>query len=200
MAKTHPEKEGLRERKRRETLHRITETGLKQFIANGYEETTLEAIAAASGISRRTFFYYFKSKEEILLAWQAGWGESLRAAVMMESSDQPPLDAVRNALLRVVSRYATDEMIAIDRLMRTTETLRARKQATYAQQEQILFSALCERWSEPGRQASLRLVAMVSIGVMRIAIEKWGQDGCAGQLKDYLKDVFADLKYVMSSA
>ena len=60
--------EGWRERKRRETLQRIAEMGLKLFIANGYEATTLEAIAAASGISARTFFYYFKSKEDILLA------------------------------------------------------------------------------------------------------------------------------------
>ena len=63
-------KEGLRERKRLETLRRIAETGLKLFIAHGYEGTTLEAIAEAAGISRRTFFYYFKSKEEVLLAWQ----------------------------------------------------------------------------------------------------------------------------------
>jgi AcrR family transcriptional regulator len=55
--------EGLRERKKRETLQRIAETGLKLFIAQGYEGTTLEAIAEAAGISRRTFFYYFKSKK-----------------------------------------------------------------------------------------------------------------------------------------
>jgi hypothetical protein len=45
-------------------------SGLKLFVANGYEATTLEAVAAAAGISRRTFFHYFKSKEELLLAWQ----------------------------------------------------------------------------------------------------------------------------------
>ena len=48
----------LRERKRRLTLDLIAKTGLKLFIENGYEATTLDAIAAAAGISRRTFFYY----------------------------------------------------------------------------------------------------------------------------------------------
>ena len=44
--------EGLRERKRRETSRRIAETGLKLFLKNGYENTTLDEIAAAAGISR----------------------------------------------------------------------------------------------------------------------------------------------------
>ncbi len=38
---------------------------MKSFLAKGYQETTLDEIAAAAGISRRTFFYYFKSKNEI---------------------------------------------------------------------------------------------------------------------------------------
>ena len=62
----------------RKTLERIAETGLKLFSRNGYEATTLDAIAEAAGISRRTFFYYFKSKEEILLDWQMrGFSASL---------------------------------------------------------------------------------------------------------------------------
>ena len=60
---TSTKNKGLRERKKRETLQRITETGLKLFVENGYEATTLEAIAAEASIARRTFFYYFKSKK-----------------------------------------------------------------------------------------------------------------------------------------
>lgn len=48
--------DGLRARKRQETLERIAETGLRLFSQNGYEATTLDAIAEAAGISRRTFF------------------------------------------------------------------------------------------------------------------------------------------------
>ena len=57
MESSPPKEKGLRERKRRETLHRIAEQGLKLFLSNGYEATTLDAIAKAAGISRRTFFY-----------------------------------------------------------------------------------------------------------------------------------------------
>jgi AcrR family transcriptional regulator len=194
MDNVPPESEGLRERKRRETLQRIAKTALKQFIVNGYDATTLDDIAEAAGISRRTFFYYFKSKEDILLAWQSGVADAIRAAVLAESPDQAPLDAVRNALLALTSRQQSDEAIVIDRLLRSTEALRASKQAKYVQQERALFEALCELWPQPKRRDALRLVAMVSIGAMRLALETWSEEGGKRPLAKYLRDAFANLK------
>ena len=82
---------GLRERKRRETHDRLVRTGLELFVENGFEATTLDAIAAAAGISRRTFFYYFKSKEDVLLAQEgSGFSQALRAAILEEATDQTP--------------------------------------------------------------------------------------------------------------
>src|ERR1700732_3531567 len=70
MKSAPAKKNGLRARKRRETRQRIAKTGLKLFVRKGYDATTLEAIAAAAGISARTFFYYFKTKDEVLQFWQ----------------------------------------------------------------------------------------------------------------------------------
>ena len=179
--------EGLRERKKRETLKRIAETGLKLFIAHGYEGTTLEAIAEAAGISRRTFFYYFKSKEEVLLAWQgSGFLDALRPAMLEESPRQAPLDAVRHCLLKLISRYETKESIVVDRLLRSTEALRARKQAIFIEMEEALFAAMRELWPQPQRRSTLRMVAMVSMGAMRLAVEDWRQAGGKRSLADYL--------------
>jgi AcrR family transcriptional regulator len=195
MDSASPKKEGRRERKRLETLRRIAETGLKLFIAHGYEGTTLEAIAAAAGISRRTFFYYFKSKEEVLLAWQgSGFVEALRPAMLEESPHQAPLDAVRHCLLKLISRYETKESIIVDHLLRSTEALRARKQAVYVDMEQALLGAMCELWPEPKRRASLQIVAMVSIGAMRLAMETWRQENGKRSLAKYLRESFATLK------
>ena len=179
--------EGLRERKKRETLQRIAKTGLKLFIAHGYEGTTLEAIAEAAGISRRTFFYYFKSKEEVLLAWQgSGFLDALRPAMLEESPRQAPLDAVRHCLLKLISRYETKESIIVDRLLRSTEALRARKQAIFIEMEEALFAAMRELWPQPQRRTTLRMVAMVSMGAMRLAVEDWRQAGGKRSLADYL--------------
>lgn len=188
------ESEGLREKKRRETLQRIAETGLKLFVANGYEETTLDAIAEAAGISRRTIFYYFKSKEEILLAYQSGSIEIIRNAVLQESTDQAPLDVVMNALLKLASHYKSDDMIVIDRLLRSTEQLRASKQAKYVQQEQAVFEALCQLWPQAKRRNALRIVAMISMGALRLAIDAWVQSGGKQSPEKQLRDVFAELK------
>ena len=192
---TLPAKQGRREKKRQETLQRIAKTGLKLFIAHGYEGTTLEAIAEAAGISRRTFFYYFKSKEEVLLAGHGnGFVEALRPAMLEEPRDQEPVDAVRHCLLKLVSRYETEESIICDRLLRSTEALRVRKQAIFVEMEETLFAALCELWPQPDRRVALRLVTMVSMGAMRLAMESWRQEGGKRPLAKYLKENFATLE------
>jgi AcrR family transcriptional regulator len=188
------EHDGLREKKRKETLHRIAETGLSLFLANGYEATTLDAIAKAAGVSRRTIFHYFESKEEILLAYQSGIGEMIRTAVLQEPTDQTPLDAVLNALVKLNARFNSEQMIAIDRLLRSTEQLRARKHAKYMQQEQTLFEALCQMWPQPERRNALRVAAMMSIGALRLAIDAWADEGGKQSPQKYLREAFANLK------
>jgi AcrR family transcriptional regulator len=183
--------QGLRERKRHETSERIIEKGLKLFVKNGYEATTLDAIAEAAGISRRTFFYYFKSKEDVLLAaHDSGFREALRPAMLDEPPDQAPLDAVQRCLIKLASRYETKESIVFDRLMQSTEALRARKEAVFVETEQILLEAMCELWPAPGRRDGLRLVAMVAMGTLRLALDKWKQNDAAHPLAYYLRQGF----------
>lgn len=183
--------QGLRERKRRETSERIIEKGLRLFVKNGYEATTLDAIAEAAGISRRTFFYYFNSKEDILLAaHDSGFRRALRPAMLEESSDQAPVEAARNCLIKLASRYETKESIVFDRLMQSTPALRARKEAVFVETEQILLEAMCELWPAPGRRDGLRLVAMVAMGTLRLALDKWKQNDAAYPLAHYIRQSF----------
>jgi hypothetical protein len=114
--------------------------------------------------------------------------------VREQSPDTAPLDAVRNALLKLASRYSSDDVIVIDRLLHSTEALRAAKQGKYVQQEEAVFAGLCELWPQPERTTALRLVAMMSIGAMRLAMEAWSRDGGKRPISDYLQEAFADLK------
>ncbi|MGE0394761.1 MAG: TetR/AcrR family transcriptional regulator, partial [Vicinamibacterales bacterium] len=79
--------EGLRERKHRETRRRIADAGLRLFLDRGYDGTTVDAIAAEAGISRRTFFSYFKSKDEILATWHDDGWSGMLADLLMTSPD-----------------------------------------------------------------------------------------------------------------
>ncbi len=187
--------EGLRERKRRETRQRIAEVGQRLFLVNGYDGTTLETIASEAGISRRTFFSYFKSKDDIILFWQDTGSASLHADLLKTSPDIPPLHAVRDVMIRHISSYTTQQMTAIDNLMRSSESLLARKQAHYAEQEQALFETLCEVWRQPERRTSLRMVAMVSVGALRLALQTWReQSGPREPAAQFLQRAFDSLR------
>src|ERR1700679_2624901 len=95
--------EGLRVRKRRETRQRIAEAGLRLFLEHGFEGVTLDAVAAAADISRRTFFHYFDSKEDILLAWEAEPETAFLEHVTAEPDRRTPLQIVRDGLAKTIS-------------------------------------------------------------------------------------------------
>lgn len=185
---------GLRERKRRETLQRITEVGIRLFVERGYEATTLDDIAEAAGISRRTFFYYFKSKDEILLQLQSGMGDMIVHALHEADTAQKPLAAVRSAVIASVALIPADDMIAIDRLMRSNEMVQARKQASYVQHERTLFDALREKWPEPERETALRLVAMAAIGAIRLSTDTLNREAGARPFVELLNEAFDALE------
>jgi AcrR family transcriptional regulator len=186
--------DGLRERKRRETLQRITEAGICLFIEKGYDATTIEEISAAAGISRRTFFYYFKSKDDVLLSLQSGMGAMIADAVRSAPKDKQPLDTIRDAVVAVCAAVPADDMIVIDRLMRSSDAVQARKQASYVQHEQTLFVALHERWPEPERKIALRLVAMLAIGAIRLSTDIFHREGGCRPIETILREAFSALE------
>lgn len=77
----------------------ITAVALDLFVRDGFEETTVDALAAAAGISRRTLFRYFPSKNDIV------WGEfseqvgRLRALFAMAGPDEPMFDVIRRSIV-----------------------------------------------------------------------------------------------------
>jgi AcrR family transcriptional regulator len=198
MSKNEPTEALSRDDKRRHTRSRITDSAIKLFLKHGYEATTLDAIAEAAKISRRTFFSYFKSKDELLAAFNDQAWEQIVAELLLASPDREPLDVVRDVLVKHASRYTTDQMQAIDRLMRSSEALLASKPALYARQERALFAAMSEVWRQPERQERLRTIAMVSIGATRLAIDAWHRDSGKRSPGVFLKEAFERLKHVAS--
>jgi AcrR family transcriptional regulator len=197
MSRKASQSEGLRERKRRETSQRIAESGLKLFLANGYDATTLEAIAAEAGITKRTFFYYYKSKEEVLQVWLGqGFVAALHPALLKEPPTQAPITTVKTCILRLASLYETKESILVDRMFQSSETLQAKKQAIFLQMERLVFDALCRLYPQTKRQTELRTVAMVSIGAMRLAMESWRREEARKPLASYLRKEFEALALI----
>ncbi|MFI6575291.1 TetR/AcrR family transcriptional regulator [Nocardiopsis sp. NPDC050513] len=99
MTDTHTsEAVGLRERKKARLRENLVESGLRLFLEQGYHGTTTEEIAASVGVSQRTFFRYFATKEELILEAVRGTDALLLTALRARPADEPPLVALRNAV------------------------------------------------------------------------------------------------------
>lgn len=191
---TQKRQETWREIKRRETLARITEKALELFASDGFEATTLDAIAEAAGISRRTFFYYFRSKEEILGAWQAGLPEALHTAILQHPTDRPPLELLQCVLTSKMALFDPAQARIIDQIIRSDEKLWESNKTKYLRLEEAAFTAFCERWPAEERRTELQIVAMISVGALRLAIDIWAENGGKEPLKECVEDVFGKLR------
>lgn len=190
---TTPPSSGGRDARMRATRERIAEAAFTLFMQNGFDETTVDDIAAAADISRRSFFSYFKTKDDVVVEWQTRSWERTLSELRTTSPDVPPLLAVRNVLMRQAESFDRRDMKRIDDMMLASDTLRARKPAVYAVQEELLYQTLCEVYRQPQRRATLRLVAMMSIGAMRVAIETWRAEQWTRPAAEVLVSVFEAL-------
>ena len=195
MKRDKPEhsKEGWRSRKRQQTRQRIADAGLRLFLKHGFEATTLDAIAEAAGIARRTFFHYFDSKEALLYAHEDEVEHSFRAALAEVDSNTPPFEAMALALREMIASFGSERARKIDILKHSTDALRACKQADYERLESFVFSALADKWPEPRGLLRLRLIATVGISALRVAVDRWRPDA-SGSLQDYVNESFATLR------
>jgi TetR/AcrR family transcriptional regulator, regulator of mycofactocin system len=81
------------------TRRKLQQIALDLFSRRGYDEVTVEELAAAAGISRRTFFRYFRSKADATMGDFDGEVARLRAALEDSDPDLPVMDAVRRAVV-----------------------------------------------------------------------------------------------------
>jgi len=163
---------GLRERKRAETHARIQAEAMRLFLERGFEATTLDDVAAAAEVSRRTLFHYFGSKEEIVFSTKAGFPDRIRAAIAARPADEPLLDMVENALTDMAS--GTDPRArALARLIRDTPSLRAGDQAKYETIERVLATALAERKGLAPDDIDCWITAATAIGILKLSMQAW---------------------------
>jgi AcrR family transcriptional regulator len=104
---------GLRERKKQQTRAALVEAAARLFAEKGYDKTTVADITAAADVSTRTFFSYFRAKEDVLFA---GTDQRLRAIAEAFDTIQArsPLEAVHRILEHVLA--ASDDLAGPDRL------------------------------------------------------------------------------------
>ena len=159
----------LRQRNRDRTALEIATAAFALFRERGYEATTIEQIAAAAGLSPRTFFRYFPTKEDVVFGDHAETVDRLRAALAAADPGQPPLRRVRAAVLAVQQpgRYPERE-VARARLVAEVPALRARYSRLVEDFEEVVAEALVADLG-PGAEATAlaRIVAATVFGALR---------------------------------
>lgn len=167
---------GRRARKKAETRRRIVDSARALFMERGFVATTLDDIAAAADISKRSFFDYFRSKEDVVAAWQDDFKAMLIADVEARPASEPLLVAAERALISSLGRYDLEDARVHASLRFETATLQARDQLKYETLERELADALLKRATGSDSEMRARLVAMIVVGALRVSSEIYLRD------------------------
>ena len=173
-------------RRKQITRRRLEEASLRLFAERGFDRTTVDDLAAASGIGRRTIFRYFASKNDIVFG---ALDERLRMlADELEagrSDGSPLLEMVRRAF-HITSHYEQDELASLAlriELIATVPSLQAHAALRYRAWEDAVQAAVTARTGIAGGVYP-RACAKAVIAVMWAAFETWHEMGAGGNLPE----------------
>lgn len=153
----------------------IEDAAFRLFQLHGFDETTVDDIASAVGIGRRTLFRYFPSKNDI------PWGRfddglsGLRVTLSAIPDDVPVLDAIHHAVLEF--NRLDDDAVEQHRqrmaLLLTTPALQAHSVLRYAQWREVIAEYAAERYSLGADDLLPRTIGHVSLALSLSAYEQW---------------------------
>jgi AcrR family transcriptional regulator len=190
---------GLRERKRAKTLARIQDEAMRLFFERGFDATTLDDIAEAAEVSRRSLFHYFDSKEEIVFSTKADFPRLIAEAVSRRPAGESLLDMVENALIDLATRYESTQTRNLGRLIRNTPSLNACEQAKNELVERALVKALADRKNLPETDTACQVTGATALGILKLAVGAWlsGTEASTGL---YLKAAFDALRRIAANS
>ena len=190
-----PAPASLRERKKQATRRSLRRIALDLVAERGFNQVTVEDIAAAADVSPRTFFNYFPSKEAALFGADPERTAMLRRRIVEEAPGEPALEALRRIMIdeaRARSAEIADlggEKEEWMRHMRVTQAdphLRAARAAHMASVESEIAGAVAERLgTDPERDPYPIVLASAAMAVMRAAYMFWPVSGGAVPLEEF---------------
>lgn len=173
---------GRRERHKRSTRQALEEAALVLFARDGFDATTVEAIAERAEVSPRTFFRYFAAKEEVL---DMGWAERrerLARLVREAPADADDLTAAVHALEGIAVDFEAERHRVTLRAaaVATSSALRGRTTDTLTAWEAALARGLAARRGLAAPDEEAAVAAAVAVALWRWAIRQWAGTPGAG--------------------
>lgn len=169
------------------------------FDARGFDEVTIDEIAEAAGISRRTFFRYFESKEDAVLPEEDELLDEFRRLLDRRPGSEPIMTTVRRATTTLVARAAIvggPNAATRQRLVRDHPSIHARALELRSRWETAVRDVLATHLGvDPATDLAVNIAAATSVATARATIETWMGRGCdddLGALLDEAFDLLAD--------
>lgn len=163
---------GVRERTQRAIRAELTGAALALFAAKGFDETTVDDIVATVGVSRRTFFRYFASKEDAVLQSLDATGAALAQRLAQRPAGEPPLEALRRTFDVFAEEFEADRgrWLALMALGKTTPAIRARHLDKQDSWLDAMSAALAARMGVPPQDRHPRAFCAIALAAADVEL------------------------------
>ncbi len=164
-----------RGRPRGTSARQLEEIALRLFTEQGFHETTVDQIAAAAGVSRRTFFRYYDAKSDVLWNEFDSEVDTIQELLAEAPEDVPVLEAVRRAVLAANHYRAEDvpELRMRMNLLSTVAELAASATRHYDAWERAVISFVARRTGQDEDSLYPLAVGRAVLATCRAAYERW---------------------------
>ncbi len=182
----------VRARARRALRAEITGQALALFSERGFDAVTADELAEAVGVSRRTLFRLFATKEDIVVAAFDNLGDEAVAALRELPADEPPWTALRAAFgvaaAKLEERPAT--FFELHSVIAQTPALRRRLLEQRDGWRAAFAVELTARMPAARNELTRELLATAAIGAFDVTTEMWARTGGRRRLSRLLDDAF----------
>ncbi|WP_181796533.1 TetR family transcriptional regulator [Streptomyces sp. WELS2] len=168
----------LAQRKRQLVADELTQAALGLLARGGFDAVTVDEIAAAAGVSKRTFFRYFASKEDVVVQFLTGLGAAMREELASRPASEPPSTALRHTVWRSIDACAgqTERTLRVVQLILGTPALLARFLERQAQWREELAAVVAERLGlDPAAELYPRLAAGMALTAFHTVLQQWSE-------------------------
>lgn len=169
-------KEKLQLRKQELVRDTIYDAAIDLFAAKGFDETTVEEIAQAAGVSRRSFFRYYASKDDLLAQSVVQYGSAITKAVETCPASLSLLETLRETVLAGINHTASVQELTrrtIQIAQRSTSARKAHASRLIDIQDAVATAYARRFKSKSIYDSSPRLMAQMSISILNVAITSW---------------------------
>lgn len=178
---------------------RLAAAAMDLFATKGYEETTVDEIAAAAGVARRTFFRHFRSKEEAIFPDHDDTLVRAQAVLEAAPAHEPPLETVCRGIKEVMRMYASAPEVSVARyrLTRKVPTLREREIASVSRYERLFTRYLLGHFDEAAHRDGddgpllAEVAASAVVTAHNHVLRRWLRAGGEGDVEAQLDHAFA---------